>query len=92
MKWIHFRLRAFATSYTCTELTLIPCSRERKELQVFHELVKMVPSLEARLVASSEDEVIGIADLVRLLLPSLDLSYVLTSIPDSEGRKWGPCG
>ena len=43
-------------------------------------------------MASSEDEVIDIADLVHLLLPSLDLSYVLTSIPDSEGRKWGPCG
>ena len=36
-------------------------------------------------MASSEDEVIDIADLVHLLLPLLDLSYVLTSIPDSEG-------
>ena len=92
MKWIHFRLCAFAMSYTCTELTLIPCFRERKELQVFHELMKMVPSLEACLVASSEDEVIDIADLVCLLLPSLDLLYVLTSIPDSEGHKWGLYG
>ncbi|KIM51940.1 hypothetical protein SCLCIDRAFT_80872, partial [Scleroderma citrinum Foug A] len=37
---------------------------EWKELEVFRELMKMVPGLEARLMASSEDEVIDIADLV----------------------------
>ena len=39
--------------------------RERKEFEVFRELLRMVPSLEARLMASSEDEVIHIAELVR---------------------------
>ncbi|KIM63589.1 hypothetical protein SCLCIDRAFT_82334, partial [Scleroderma citrinum Foug A] len=37
---------------------------ERKELEVFRKLMKMVPSLEAHLMASLEDEVIDIADLV----------------------------
>jgi len=35
---------------------------------VFRELLKMVPGLEARLMESSEDDVITIADLVRLLV------------------------
>ena len=43
-------------------------SRERKELAVFCELLKMVPGLEAQLMESSEDDVITIADLVCLLV------------------------
>ena len=35
---------------------------------VFHELLKMVPGLEAWLMESLEDDVITIADLVRLLV------------------------
>jgi len=35
---------------------------------VFRELLKMVPGLEARLMESSEDDVITIADLVCLLV------------------------
>ena len=70
----------------------MPCSSERKELEVFHKLMKMVPGLEARLMASSEDEVIDIADLVCPFLPLLDLLYILLSIPDSERCKWVLCG
>ena len=67
------------------------CSSEWKELEIFHELMKMVPSLEAHLMASLEDEVIDIADLVCPFLPLLDLLYILISIPDSERCKWVPC-
>ncbi|KIM66056.1 hypothetical protein SCLCIDRAFT_111676, partial [Scleroderma citrinum Foug A] len=38
---------------------------EQKELEVFCELMKMVPGLEAHLMASSEDEVIDTADLIQ---------------------------
>lgn len=38
--------------------------RERKEYTVFRELLRMNPGLEARLMKSSEEEVIVIADLV----------------------------
>lgn len=41
-----------------------PDHREQKELEVFCELLKMVPALEAQLMQSSEEEVINIADLV----------------------------
>lgn len=39
-------------------------NRERKEYAVFKELLRMIPSLEARLMESSEEAVISIADLV----------------------------
>ncbi|KIM64229.1 hypothetical protein SCLCIDRAFT_115360, partial [Scleroderma citrinum Foug A] len=39
--------------------------QERKELAIFCELLKMVPRLEARLMESSEDEVISISDLIQ---------------------------
>lgn len=42
--------------------------KEWKELEVFRELLRMVPGLEAHLMDSSEDEVIHIADLVCLIL------------------------
>ena len=45
-----------------------PDHREQKELEVFRELLKMVPALEARLMQSSEEEVINIADLVRRVI------------------------
>ncbi|KIJ64395.1 hypothetical protein HYDPIDRAFT_28335 [Hydnomerulius pinastri MD-312] len=38
---------------------------ERREHTVFRELLRMVPGLEARLMASAEDEVIHIADLIQ---------------------------
>ena len=38
--------------------------REQKEFTVFRELLRMVPGLEARLMESSEEHVIHIADLV----------------------------
>lgn len=38
--------------------------RERQEYTVFRELLRMVPGLEARLMESSEEETIAIADLV----------------------------
>lgn len=37
---------------------------ERKEFDVFLQLLKLVPSLEERLMSSSEDEVVAIAELV----------------------------
>ena len=40
--------------------------RERREHRVFSKLLQMVPSLEERLVGSSEPEVVLIADLVSL--------------------------
>jgi len=43
--------------------------RERKELEVFHELLGMVPGLEEWLMESSEDKVILVADLVSQLSP-----------------------
>ncbi|KIM60338.1 hypothetical protein SCLCIDRAFT_26681, partial [Scleroderma citrinum Foug A] len=38
---------------------------DQKELEVFHELLRMVSGLEARLMTSSEDEVVQIADLIQ---------------------------
>ncbi|KAF9230892.1 hypothetical protein BU15DRAFT_56753, partial [Melanogaster broomeanus] len=40
-------------------------SSERKEYAVFRELMRMVPGLEARLIDSSEEEVIHIADMIQ---------------------------
>ena len=37
--------------------------REQKEY-VFHELLHMIPGLEAQLMESSEEQVVNIADLV----------------------------
>ena len=39
-------------------------TRERKEYSVFRELMKMVPNLEDRLMSSSEEGVMAIAELV----------------------------
>ncbi|KIJ19527.1 hypothetical protein PAXINDRAFT_8015 [Paxillus involutus ATCC 200175] len=39
--------------------------QERKESTVFCELLKMVPQLEQRLMASSEEEVVSIAELIQ---------------------------
>lgn len=44
----------------------ITCS-ERKENAVFRELLRIVPGIADRIVESSEDEVIAIADLVSLV-------------------------
>jgi len=38
--------------------------RERKEYAVFHELLCMIPGLKAWLMASLEEQVVNIADLV----------------------------
>jgi len=38
--------------------------RERKEYAVFRELLHMIPGLEARLMESSEEQVVNVADLV----------------------------
>ena len=45
---------------------LQPSCSERKERAVFRELLRLVPSLEDRLMSSSEEEVSAIADLVWL--------------------------
>lgn len=36
----------------------------KKEFLVFRSLLRLIPGLEARLMAASEDEVVNIADLV----------------------------
>lgn len=38
--------------------------RDRKEFSIFKELVRMVPGLEARIMESSEEEVMQIGELV----------------------------
>jgi hypothetical protein len=38
--------------------------RERREHRVFTKLLQMVPGLEERLMSSSEEEVVFIADMV----------------------------
>ena len=38
--------------------------REQKEYAVFHELLHMIPGLEAWLMGSLEEQVVNIADLV----------------------------
>ncbi|KIJ05874.1 hypothetical protein PAXINDRAFT_20896 [Paxillus involutus ATCC 200175] len=38
---------------------------ERKEYAVFRELLRMVPGMEARLMESSEEEVVHLADLIQ---------------------------
>lgn len=56
---------------------------ERKEQAVFKEMLRVIPGLERRLMESSEEEVITIADLVRYSLVFIPiLIYVLNS--DSE--------
>lgn len=45
-----------------TDMFLSPS--ERKEFTVFLELLKLIPSLENRLMSSDDEEVITIADLV----------------------------
>lgn len=47
---------------------------ERKEFAVFLQLLKLVPSLEDRLMSSSEEEAITIADLVSLF--TCDAIYI----------------
>ena len=75
------------------QLTLMICSRGQKEFEVFCELMKMVPGLEARLMTSSEDEVIHIADLVGpFYISSPSYTYILMPMPDSERCRWRPCG
>jgi hypothetical protein len=46
---------------------MIDCvARERREHRVFTKLLQMVPGLEERLVSSSEEEVVFIADMVSI--------------------------
>lgn len=60
--------------------------RERQEYVVFRELIRMVPGLEARLMESSEEEIIAIADLVTQA--TILLFYFLTyNQLDSRYRK-----
>ena len=46
------------------QLTVCPVS-ERKEFNIFKELLRMVPGLEARIMESSEEDVMHIGELVR---------------------------
>ena len=64
-----------------TQLMSMLSFRERKEFEVFRELLRMVPSLEACLMASSEDEVIHIAELVCPIYLRWSVVY-----PDSNPR------
>ena len=64
-----------------TQLMSMLSFRERKEFEVFRELLRMVPSLEARLMASLEDEVIHIVELVRPIYLCWSVVY-----PDSNPK------
>lgn len=52
--------------------------RERKEYAVFRDLLRMIPGLEGRLMESSEEEVVAIADLVMSSVDSI-VHYSLTA-------------
>jgi hypothetical protein len=47
---------------------LILVIRERRELRIFRMLLKLIPTLEERLMESSEEELMAIASMVRTLL------------------------
>lgn len=65
---------------------------ERQEYKVFRELLRAVPGLEARLMESSEEEVIAIADLVSrsvncIVLPGLTrLNSRFKKVPMAPGQ------
>jgi len=42
------------------------CIRERREHQIFCQLLQMVPELEDRLTDGSSDDLIHVAELVRM--------------------------
>ena len=64
-------------------------SRERREHQVFEELLRSIPGLEERLVQGSEDEVDVVAELVSIwsvaVIHSLLISVV--SLPKARPRQ-----
>lgn len=62
---------------------------DRKEYQVFKELLKIVPGLENRLMESSETEIIDIADLVSNSLP-LSIRGGVTEFSRSKKVPTGP--
>ncbi|KAF8836372.1 hypothetical protein BDN67DRAFT_992145 [Paxillus ammoniavirescens] len=43
----------------------LPTEVERREYTVFHELLRMIPGLEAKLMTASDEEVIHLADLIQ---------------------------
>ena len=53
---------------------------------MFRSLLRLVPGFEARLMASSEEEVVSIADLVRPTLPFVCIA--LRTFIGSERRNW----
>ena len=58
---------------------------------MFHELLKMVPGFEARLVESSEEEVIDIAFLVRHIIDAYLVAARTDFSPASERDEWVSC-
>lgn len=65
--WKHFRSRK------CLRSLSLACwikflHSERKEFDIFLELFKLVPLLEERLMSSSEEDIIAIAEMVGLLV------------------------
>ncbi|KIM50704.1 hypothetical protein SCLCIDRAFT_34060 [Scleroderma citrinum Foug A] len=58
-------VRVLSLCETMANMALICTDNERKEYSAFHELLQIVPGLEDRLMNSSEEEVIHIADLVQ---------------------------
>jgi hypothetical protein len=64
---------------------------DRREYQVFKELLRTVPGLETRVMEASEQEIIDIADLVSdsPSSPSRIRSRV-TKFPDPKRRQWCP--
>ena len=60
-------LTSVYVAYFLNKSTILTCCSERKERAVFRELLQSVPGLENRLMTSSEEEVVEIADQVRIL-------------------------
>jgi hypothetical protein len=75
----HSRLSVCLPSFLLLYLRNSRDYRERREHRVFTKLLQMVPGLEERLMNSSEEEVVFVADLVCLdhnLIPSMPLTLI----------------
>jgi hypothetical protein len=70
---------------------LLTSSRERREHSVFRDLLKQIPGFEKRLMESSDDEVVMIADMV-CFHSYLNLDITVTSIGFRSRRELAALG
>ena len=86
---------SITTEYMLIVITMVfiqifpSTSREKRERKVFTMLLHMVPNLRLRLTEGSDEDVAGIANLVRC--PQLNYSYVLLLIPFSASTRSIEC-